>query len=411
MFRLLKYQSNHRPNYLPLLQRFLSQANSVNFHNLPANVQLQFKGWRSNLINSVKTSDFFSAEKIYLEVRNQEDSLAVNRASLLQTLDVYSMFLSICNKKHHLSHVNHILRFLERYELPKTEQCFFPLIRCYSDMNDDAKILDLLRQMRENQIALRYRNFQPLFALYFRNKNLAGFINAVRLLEEASLPLKSHELSMLLRIIDEERRITQHNYERNHLLKQQVLTVNNMLRKISDSLLGMDSLDMINVICKFTDATIEEIKDGGILVRSKDDVPRHMSQMDRYEEDGSFVALNATYHRHSQIFTNKRNSTDSREFMQFVPVRFIDSTKRDEIERMKAKEGESAFARDPTSARLVQISNKQSTCPHCKSELAKLYITEEQRALIRDELYAVGTKRDTMQVNHFDVRLKLALLK
>lgn len=400
MFRLLKFAVRLpvKSKNIPQFQRFQIQSCFSSFAVSKGQDRKSVE-WREILLRSVKTNDYNSAEKIYWQIRDEEESLlSQSRAPVIHRM--YGLFLTLCNKKTHLPHVNHILQFFEKHNFPITEQCYFALIKCYSDTGEDQKIIDLIQKMKDTNLGLRYRNFQPLFTVYLRKKSIPGFIHALNLLKENEFTLKSSELTLLFKAIDVERRISCHDYLRNYELKQQLATINEILRKISDSLLGMDSSDMIEVVQQFTERTSEQLMTDGILVGSKEDVPGPISLKDRYEEDGSFIALNASYNHQSELLNSLPHSavTPGNEFLTFFRTRYIDSRKKEEI---LIRRGE--LLPPLPLARLVHIANNNSHCPNCKEELSKLYISDDQRRLIREELYAVGSRRDIGQIKSFEV--------
>lgn len=382
-----------------LIQKQLSTSKDTDFFKL-----------KEIMIDAIQNSDFKTAETAYVQLRKRESEWNAPKQGQRKLFSVYLIFLSLCSKFEHIPYVIEILEFMERYNIPISEQIYYTLIKCYADDGNMLKIYSLIQDMKKNKIPIRYRNFIPLIDNLNRKNNLAGFIETIKCLEENNLYLKSEEFSLFLQTVYR---------NRDSLQPATIEVISEILHNTSEKLIGMESIDMINVAKLFDDISYDQVKDKGILIQDKSYINGPILSLKDYENNGSIVALNAAFEHNADFIDDRVATPDSKspsilygptgDMVHFIPTIFIDRNKRQQLASKLLEVGPQlecgATLNDSTSnARLVYISSNSSICPHCAGELSKFHITPEQRYQIRQSLYAATAEKSIHQTYYLEVK-------
>jgi hypothetical protein len=383
---------------------------------------IDFTNLKYEMIDALQNNDFNSARKVYLDLRSREYQWTDNKSRQKKVHSVLLMFLNMCNKYEHIPFIVEILEFMDRYRIPLTEQIYHTLIKCHIDDKNVMKVHNLITDMKRNKITVRYRSFIPLFEHHSNVHDLLGFLESIRLLEENNLFLKSEECSLFLQSV--------YKGKNSPYLQSYLPRINQILRKTSEKLVGMDSIDMINVAKCFHNLSYDQVKEQGILIRDKNSINGPILSLKDYETNASIVALNATFEDRTMDFVDERMPVSygrspsmlfSRnvETVKFVPTVFIDGKKRQDICSNLFKKNGSLLTStslrssqsdvlkkltmdSESNARLMYISSNSNYCPCCSGELQKFHLTSEQKQQIRESLYAATSERSAKHTEHLE---------
>ena len=199
---------------------------------------------------------------------------------------VLTGLLSICQKKEHLVNAVEIFADFISSGIPPNESAYMALIRCYSDNGQIDEALELIEQMNMNNLEPKLRTYHPVLEAVCKNNDFKGAIMIIKQMQTGSVVPRSEQLTLLLEVAASSKSL---DFDEGRV------QIDELLQTASIDLLGMETEEMRRVVAAFSDMSLSDVVDEGILVETRDDLPGEILEIND-DNDGSVVtSMNSTY--------------------------------------------------------------------------------------------------------------------
>jgi pentatricopeptide repeat protein len=392
----------------------------------------RFSQIKREMANCIELHDFDKAQTLYEEIKD--------KVNLHGNIDTVLMFLSICQHASQIGIVEDVIINLKEQHIGIHEQVYFSLIRCYCDGNMIDKAWEIVKSMEGLGVEPRLRTFQPVLEACERVGDIGETLKVFEYLMNVRLQPRSEQLTALLRTYTQYRELEGDKMDNHHTIKERV---DDILKQASTHMIGFPTEDLERIAAGAAGATVEGVRDFGVLVENLEDIDGPVICDEHLHIDSSVIALNATYNSTGRLLDQYSPTPNNPhlpiglkvEGIHFIPQKFVvwseKSSKFLQPDNMKFGENDGTSdggnsnknhpfcaptssslimlknknpdVEQQLSARLVHIADKNCHCPHCFGKILKIPMSNEEKKEVREALIRTAADQSLTHITHLEV--------
>ena len=248
---------------------------------------------RRNNVVSLKSKPYFLEQSRLREAARKHDYITGMQAydnmtkmeECTLTLDDLCVAISMCCKAEHIPKAMEIAESIRKKTTKPQEAMLLGLIRCYSDAYQLRIAMQIIKKVAPTDLRPRY--FEPLLDAMKARGDFAAVLQLLQYMGSFQVPFREDQLLTLLQLCSTEN-------GKQAIAADSVLRANvtSGLGVMSNQLIGMNTQFIKDTVMAFTNQTLPQIEDDGVLVGTLSDIPGTITG---FNADGTVNAINTTF--------------------------------------------------------------------------------------------------------------------